>query len=68
VAVERGKPVYFRALTPKDRKTVHQYLAQDGRVKSRSVGEGLYKKIKIYPNKGEDSVESESGASVTNAY
>lgn len=58
VAVERGKPVYFRALPPRDRKTVHQYLAQDERVRSRSVGEGLFKKIKIYPNKGEDSKET----------
>jgi spoIIIJ-associated protein len=57
VAIEKGKPVYFRALPPRDRKVIHQYLAEDGRVKSRSIGEGLYKKIKIYPTKGEGSVE-----------
>ena len=55
VALERGKPVYFRALTPRDRKVVHQYLSEDGRVNSRSVGEGLFKKIKIYPIKGNDN-------------
>ncbi|MBC7371581.1 MAG: hypothetical protein H7326_08455 [Bdellovibrionaceae bacterium] len=52
IAIEQGKSVYYRALPPKDRKIVHQYLAQDPRVKSRSLGEGLYKKIKIYPAKG----------------
>lgn len=49
IALERGKSVYIRALPPKDRKLVHQYLAEDGRVKSRSVGDGHFKKIKIYP-------------------
>lgn len=49
IALSKGKSVYFRALPPKDRKVVHQYLAEDGRVKSRSVGDGHYKKIKIYP-------------------
>ncbi len=49
IALTKGKSVYFRALPPKDRKVIHQYLAEDGRVKSRSVGEGHFKKIKIYP-------------------
>jgi spoIIIJ-associated protein len=53
IALEKGKPVYFRALPPRDRKIIHQHLAIDGRVKSRSVGDGLFKKIKIYPLKGE---------------
>jgi spoIIIJ-associated protein len=51
IALEKGKSVYFRALPPKDRKIIHQYLASDERVKSRSIGDGLYKKIKIYPVK-----------------
>ncbi len=50
-ALEQGRSVYLRALPPKDRKVVHQHLASDDRVRSRSVGEGLYKKIKIYPVK-----------------
>src|SRR4051812_8904308 len=48
IAIEQGRSVYYRALPPKDRKVVHQYLAKDARVKSRSLGDGLYKKIKIY--------------------
>ncbi len=51
IALSKGKSVYFRALPPKDRKVIHQYLAEDGRVKSRSIGDGHYKKIKIYPAK-----------------
>lgn len=51
IALTKGKSVYFRALPPKDRKVIHQYLAEDGRVKSRSIGEGHFKKIKIYPAK-----------------
>lgn len=61
IALEKGKPVYFRALSPKDRKIIHQYLAGDERVKSRSIGDGLYKKIKIYPIKGgKDNANFES--------
>lgn len=55
IALEKGKSVYFRALPPKDRKIIHQYLANDDRVKSRSVGEGLFKKIKIYPIKNQQN-------------
>lgn len=61
IALEKGKSVYFRALPPKDRKVIHQYLANDSRVKSRSIGDGLFKKIKIFPIKGtQNSVEEES--------
>lgn len=61
IALSKGKSVYFRALPPKDRKVIHQYLAEDGRVKSRSIGEGHFKKIKIYPVKnGEGSLGSEA--------
>lgn len=59
IAVDRGKPVYFRALPPRDRKIIHQHLASDDRVKSRSIGEGLYKKIKIYPARSEHSERSQ---------
>jgi spoIIIJ-associated protein len=53
IVLDKNKSVYFRALPPKDRKIVHQYLANDERVKSKSIGEGLYKKIKIFPAAGE---------------
>ena len=60
-ALEQGRSVYLRALPPKDRKIVHQYLASDDRVRSRSVGDGLYKKIKIYPVKNGREAGQESG-------
>ena len=60
IALAKGKSVYFRALPPKDRKVIHQYLAEDGRVKSRSIGEGHFKKIKIYPVKDQGSALDES--------
>jgi spoIIIJ-associated protein len=59
-ALEQGRSVYLRALPPKDRKVIHQYLANDERVRSRSVGEGLYKKIKIYPVKNAGASQDDS--------
>lgn len=67
-ALEQGRSVYLRALPPKDRKIVHRHLASDDRVRSRSVGDGLYKKIKIYPAKstGRDiDIDVEPGAEPT---
>ncbi len=61
IALSKGKSVYFRALPPKDRKVIHQYLAEDGRVKSRSIGDGHFKKIKIYPVKGAPETDVERG-------
>lgn len=61
IALDKGKSVYFRALPPKDRKVIHQYLAEDGRVKSRSVGEGHFKKIKIYPVIEKDGNRADPG-------
>lgn len=62
IALEQGKSVYYRALPPRERKVVHQYLAQDIRIKSRSLGDGLYKKIKIFPAKNQDIEKSEVNA------
>ncbi len=59
MALEQGKSVYYRALPPRERKVVHQYLALDARIKSRSLGDGLYKKIKIYPLKNQDTEKNE---------
>jgi spoIIIJ-associated protein len=59
IAIEQGKSVYYRALPPRERKVVHQYLALDERVKSRSLGDGLYKKIKIFPAKNQATEQNE---------
>jgi spoIIIJ-associated protein len=65
VALEKGKPVYIRALAPKDRKIVHQYLADDERVRSKSIGDGHYKKIKIFPNNGNSRRDSRDAHDTT---
>lgn len=65
LALEQGKSVYYRALPPRERKVVHQYLALDARIKSRSLGEGLYKKIKIFPVKNQDTEKNEVNADET---
>ncbi len=62
IAIDQGRTVYYRALPPKERKIVHQYLAKDPRVKSRSLGDGLYKKIKIYPAKNPNAPGDEASA------
>ncbi len=63
--LESGKSQYMRPLAPKDRKTVHQHLAGDERVRSRSIGEGHFKKVKIYPAKtARDEVNDDSFGNV----
>jgi spoIIIJ-associated protein len=47
LVLKKGQPAYVRALPPRDRKIIHRHLAEDGRVRSQSVGEGFCKKIKI---------------------
>ncbi len=49
IALKKKKAVYFRALPPRERKIVHQHLAEDKKIKSKSVGDGLFKKIKVFP-------------------
>ena len=49
MVLDKGKPMYTKTYLPKDRRLIHQQLNDDADVKSRSVGEGLYKKVKIYP-------------------
>ena len=62
--LESGKSQYMRPLAPKDRKTVHQHLATDERVRSRSIGEGHFKKVKIYPAKtAREEADSRGGSS-----
>jgi spoIIIJ-associated protein len=66
-ALEQGRSIYLKALSSKDRKVIHQHLLKDERVRSRSVGEGLFKKIKIYPvrNGKEDGVEDRAEESLS---
>jgi spoIIIJ-associated protein len=50
---EDGKTQAIPALNPSERRVVHMVLQEDKGVRSRSVGEGLFKKVLIYkPGKG----------------
>ena len=41
------EPFTLKALDPRDRRTVHQFLHDDSEVKTTSLGEGRLKKIEI---------------------
>jgi len=50
---ESGKTQVLPALNPSERREIHMVLQEDKEVRSRSVGDGLFKKILIYkPGKG----------------
>ncbi len=50
---EDGKTQVIPALSPSERRVVHMTLQSDKEIRSRSVGDGLFKKILIYkPGKG----------------
>lgn len=45
---EDGKTQMLPALNPSERRVVHMALQEDKEIRSRSVGEGLFKKVLIY--------------------
>ncbi len=48
-----GKTQVIAALSPSERRVIHMSLQEDKEIRSRSVGDGLFKKILIYkPGKG----------------
>ncbi|TKB24936.1 RNA-binding protein [Desulfopila sp. IMCC35006] len=50
---EDGKTQVLPALNPSERRVIHMILQEDNAIRSRSVGDGLFKKILIYkPGKG----------------
>jgi spoIIIJ-associated protein len=50
---DNGKTRSIPALNPAERRIVHMVLQEDSTIRSRSVGDGLFKKILIYlPGKG----------------
>ncbi len=53
---EDGKTQVVPALNPSERREIHMVLQEDKEIRSRSVGDGLFKKILIYkPGKGNRS-------------
>ena len=50
---QNGKTQVIPALNPSERRVVHVALQDDSEIRSRSVGDGLFKKVLIYkPGKG----------------
>lgn len=50
---EDGKTQVITSLNPSERRAIHMVLQEDKTIRSRSVGDGLFKKILIYkPGKG----------------
>ncbi len=56
-AKRSGKPVTLNPMNAHDRRIVHLALQPDKEVKTKSRGEGLYKKIIIYPVKKKRTME-----------
>jgi spoIIIJ-associated protein len=46
-----GKPITLNPMNPHDRRIVHLALQGDADIKTLSRGEGLYKKVVVYPVK-----------------
>jgi spoIIIJ-associated protein len=53
-----GKPVTLNPMNAHDRRIVHLALQTDKEIKTKSRGEGLYKKIIIYPVKKKRAAEA----------
>ncbi|MGI9536694.1 MAG: protein jag [Desulfocapsaceae bacterium] len=61
---ENGKTQVISSLNPSERRVVHVALQDDPDIRSRSVGEGLFKKVLIYkPGKGRKSNNRKRGRS-----
>jgi len=52
-----GKPITLNPMNPHDRRIVHLTLQGDKELKTMSRGEGLYKKVIIYPAKKKEGQE-----------
>lgn len=51
-ADQTGKPVTIGPLSPQDRRVIHMTLKSDQRVRTQSIGQGVIRKLTIYPKKG----------------
>lgn len=55
---ETGRTRAIPSLNPSERRVVHMALQDDKEIRSRSIGEGLFKKVLIYqPGKGKKNVK-----------
>jgi spoIIIJ-associated protein len=57
-AKKSGKPITLNPMNPHDRRIVHLALQGDMEVKTMSRGEGLYKKVVVYPMRKKEIQEN----------
>ena len=57
-----GKPVTLNPMNPHDRRIIHLALQGDKDLKTMSRGEGLYKKVVVYPMRKKDLQEDNSNS------
>ncbi len=57
-----GKPVTLNPMNPHDRRIIHLALQGDKDLKTMSRGEGLYKKVVVYPMRKKDLQEGNSNS------
>lgn len=53
-AKKSGKPVTIGQLNSQDRRIIHTVLKNDHGVRTQSVGDGTYRKLVIFPKKGNE--------------
>ena len=59
IVKEGGKPRIIAPLNPAERRIIHVTLQTDKTIRSKSIGEGLFKKIKVYiPGQGRSRMSS----------
>ena len=56
-AKKSGRPITLNPMNPHDRRIVHLALQGDKEIKTMSRGEGLYKKVVVYPVRRKDLQE-----------
>jgi spoIIIJ-associated protein len=61
-AKKSGKPITLNPMNPHDRRIVHLALQGDKEVKTMSRGEGLYKKVVVYPVRKKELQENNTGS------
>lgn len=61
-AKKSGKPITLNPMNPHDRRIVHLALQGDMEVKTMSRGEGLYKKVVVYPMRKKEIQEGNTNS------
>ena len=61
-AKKTGKPITLNLMNPHDRRIIHLALQGDKELKTMSRGEGLYKKVVVYPARKKESQEDNAGS------